>query len=72
VVFASVVEGYDVVKKIEDVGTNSGKPKDGIKVEIVDCGVLDQDEPDAAAQDAAGGGAEGGQEGEAEGGVDAS
>ena len=42
-----MIEGYDVVKKIEDQGTNSGKPKDGIKVEIADCGLWP--EPDGAA-----------------------
>jgi len=50
VIFASVIEGYDVIKKIEDHGTNSGKPKDGVKVEIADCGVLPAEE---SAQDAA-------------------
>ena len=29
---SAVVEGYDVVKKIEDCGTNSGKPKEGVCV----------------------------------------
>jgi len=43
VVFGAIVEGYDIIKKIEDHGTNSGKPKDGIKIEISDCGVFDSD-----------------------------
>ena len=38
VVFGSVVEGMDVVKKIENVGTQSGRTKQ--KVEISDCGQL--------------------------------
>ena len=42
-----MIEGYDVVKKIEDQGTNSGKPKDGIKVEIADCGLLPAEPGDA-------------------------
>jgi len=36
VVFGSVVEGMDVVKKIEGYGTDSGKPK--AKIVIADCG----------------------------------
>jgi len=36
VVFGEVVEGYDVVKKIEDVGSNSGKTSK--TVVIADCG----------------------------------
>merc|ERR1712184_38246 len=38
VVFGSVVEGMDVVKKIEGVGSNSGKTSQ--KVMIQDCGQL--------------------------------
>merc|ERR1712066_165121 len=38
VVFGSVVEGMDVVKKVEGVGSNSGKTS--AKVVIVDCGQL--------------------------------
>jgi len=38
VVFGHVTEGMDVVRKIENVGTKSGKPKE--KVTICDCGEL--------------------------------
>ncbi|XP_053393207.1 peptidyl-prolyl cis-trans isomerase-like isoform X1 [Mercenaria mercenaria] len=38
VVFGSVVEGMDVVKKVEAVGSESGKTS--TKVEISDCGQL--------------------------------
>merc|ERR1712173_41782 len=38
VVFGSVVEGMDVVKKIEGVGSQSGKTSQ--KVVIADCGQL--------------------------------
>lgn len=38
VVFGSVVEGMDVVKAIEAMGTQSGKPK--AKIVIADCGEL--------------------------------
>ena len=38
VVFGEVVEGYDVVKKIEACGTSKGTPTK--KVTIVDCGQL--------------------------------
>ncbi|XP_030579336.1 peptidyl-prolyl cis-trans isomerase-like [Archocentrus centrarchus] len=38
VVFGSVVEGMDVVKKMESYGISSGKPK--AKVVIADCGQL--------------------------------
>jgi cyclophilin family peptidyl-prolyl cis-trans isomerase len=42
VVFGSVVEGMDVVKKIEAVGTQSGRPR--AKVVIADCGELKADQ----------------------------
>ncbi|XP_029999402.1 peptidyl-prolyl cis-trans isomerase A [Sphaeramia orbicularis] len=38
VVFGSVVEGLDVVKKMESKGSNSGKPT--CKIVIADCGQL--------------------------------
>lgn len=38
VVFGEVVNGYDIVKKIEALGTQSGKPKK--KVIIAECGQL--------------------------------
>jgi len=38
VVFGSVVEGMDVVRKMEGLGTDSGKPK--AKIVIADCGEL--------------------------------
>uniref|UniRef100_A0AAX7UW23 Peptidyl-prolyl cis-trans isomerase n=1 Tax=Astatotilapia calliptera TaxID=8154 RepID=A0AAX7UW23_ASTCA len=38
VVFGSVVEGLDVVRKMESLGTSSGKPKG--KVVIANCGQL--------------------------------
>ena len=38
VVFGSVVEGLDIVKAIEKVGSQSGKPSQ--KVEIANCGQL--------------------------------
>ena len=38
VVFGSVVEGMDVVKKIESLGTESGRPR--AKIVIADCGQL--------------------------------
>jgi peptidyl-prolyl isomerase F (cyclophilin D) len=38
VVFGSVVEGIDVVKKIESFGTASGTPQ--AKILIADCGEL--------------------------------
>lgn len=38
VVFGEVVEGYDIVEKIEKQGTKSGTPK--AKVVIADCGEL--------------------------------
>ena len=37
-VFGEVVDGYDIVKKIEALGSSSGKPSK--KVEITDCGEL--------------------------------
>lgn len=38
VVFGHVVEGMDVVKKMEKQGSQSGKPKTEVK--IADCGQL--------------------------------
>ncbi|MEM8641171.1 MAG: peptidylprolyl isomerase [Cyanobacteria bacterium P01_G01_bin.54] len=38
VVFGKVTEGYDVVEKMEALGSDSGKP--GKKVTIADCGQL--------------------------------
>ena len=38
VVFGQVVSGMDVVKKMERVGTKSGKPSS--KVSVMDCGEL--------------------------------
>jgi peptidyl-prolyl isomerase F (cyclophilin D) len=38
VVFGKVIEGMDVVKRVESYGTDSGKPK--AKVVIADCGQL--------------------------------
>jgi peptidyl-prolyl isomerase F (cyclophilin D) len=38
VVFGKAVEGLDVVKKMEALGSQSGKPS--AKVEITDCGVV--------------------------------
>jgi len=43
VVFGEVVEGMDVVQKIEAVGSSSGKPSK--KVEIASAGVLEGEEP---------------------------
>ena len=40
VVFGRVIEGMDVVKKIEEMGSRNGRPK--VKVVIVNCGQLDQ------------------------------
>ena len=40
VVFGKVVEGLDVVRKIEEMGSRSGRPK--TKVTIVNCGQLEQ------------------------------
>jgi peptidylprolyl isomerase len=39
-VFGQVIDGMDVVKAMERVGSQSGSPKD--KVEIVDCGEIQQ------------------------------
>ena len=36
VVFGAVKEGYDIIKKVETVGSNSGKPMQ--PVTITDCG----------------------------------
>uniref|UniRef100_A0A0K0CU73 Peptidyl-prolyl cis-trans isomerase n=1 Tax=Angiostrongylus cantonensis TaxID=6313 RepID=A0A0K0CU73_ANGCA len=41
VVFGQVIDGLDVVKKIESVGSRSGQPKE--KVTIVDCGEVKTD-----------------------------
>merc|ERR1712176_1723880 len=38
VVFGQVVAGYDIVKKVEAVGTESGRPTN--KVRIVNCGMV--------------------------------
>ena len=38
VVFGQVVEGMDVVQKIESIGSQSGRTKG--KIEIADCGQL--------------------------------
>ena len=38
VVFGSVVEGYDVVKKMEEVGSRAGPTSKPVK--IADCGQL--------------------------------
>jgi cyclophilin family peptidyl-prolyl cis-trans isomerase len=43
VVFGKVVDGMDVVKKIEGLGTKSGKTK--AKIVIADCGQLDAHAP---------------------------
>jgi peptidyl-prolyl isomerase F (cyclophilin D) len=40
VVFGQVVEGMDVVKKVEALGSRSGETKN--KIEITDCGELNQ------------------------------
>jgi cyclophilin family peptidyl-prolyl cis-trans isomerase len=37
-VFGEVVDGYDVVKKMESLGSDSGAPKK--KIVIADCGLL--------------------------------
>merc|ERR1711998_606479 len=42
VVFGQVAHGYDVVQKIEAVGSRSGKPAS--KVRIVNCGMLSANE----------------------------
>mmetsp|Transcript_30884 Transcript_30884/g.68191 ORF Transcript_30884/g.68191 Transcript_30884/m.68191 type:complete len:107 (+) Transcript_30884:372-692(+) len=38
VVFGEVTEGYDIIKRIEATGTDSGKPKN--PVTITDCGEI--------------------------------
>jgi peptidyl-prolyl isomerase F (cyclophilin D) len=38
VVFGSVVEGMDAVKKMESFGTDSGRPR--AKIVIADCGEM--------------------------------
>jgi len=38
VVFGAVVEGMDVVKRMESLGSESGKPR--AKIVIADCGQL--------------------------------
>jgi cyclophilin family peptidyl-prolyl cis-trans isomerase len=38
VVFGKVVDGLEIVKKMEEQGTQSGKPK--VDVAIADCGQL--------------------------------
>ncbi|MFC6300777.1 peptidylprolyl isomerase [Pseudomonas sp. CCM 7893] len=38
VVFGEVIEGYDIVKKVESTGTQSGKPK--VKTVIDNCGQM--------------------------------
>ncbi len=43
VVFGKVVDGMDVVKKIESLGSESGKTK--AKIVIADCGQLDANAP---------------------------
>ncbi|VDN21075.1 unnamed protein product [Cylicostephanus goldi] len=42
VVFGQVTDGISVVKKIESMGSQSGKPKE--KITIVDCGELKKDD----------------------------
>jgi len=42
VVFGTVVDGYDVVKLIEMVGTPSGKPLR--RVVITQCGILEEED----------------------------
>merc|ERR1711907_225837 len=43
-VFGRVVQGMDVVQKMESMGTKSGKPR--CKVKIVDCGQVSLSQPD--------------------------
>lgn len=43
VVFGRVLEGMDVVKRIEGLGTQSGRPR--LKIKIVDSGELKDDQP---------------------------
>ena len=40
VVFGEVIKGYDIVKKVESIGTQTGKPLQ--KVTIVNCGQVDE------------------------------
>ena len=40
VVFGAVKDGYDIIEKVESIGTNSGKP--GQTVTITDCGEIPQ------------------------------
>lgn len=42
VVFGHIVEGYDVIKEMEAVGSNTGKPT--AKVTITECGEIEQDQ----------------------------
>ena len=39
VVFGAVIDGWPVVKKIEDCGNNSGKPTDRVVIQA--CGLLE-------------------------------
>ena len=39
VVFGTVIDGWDVVKKIEDCGSSSGKPS--TRVVITSCGLME-------------------------------
>jgi cyclophilin family peptidyl-prolyl cis-trans isomerase len=48
VVFGKVIENYDWIKKVESVGSGSGKPSK--KVKIVDSGELDNDAPPKQAE----------------------
>ena len=43
VVFGRVLEGMDVVKRVEGLGTQSGRPR--LKIKIVDSGELKADQP---------------------------
>lgn len=44
VVFGKVLSGYDVIQKVEAVGSSSGKPRDGLKVVIAKAGELDNNQ----------------------------